>query len=92
MRAIQSENRKEEGMSASLACFTDSGGVRKSNQDAFIITDLTEAESVSSPGELLKRPVGPHGLLLAVADAGAARKRETSSFFMRSELITLSRS
>jgi serine/threonine protein phosphatase PrpC len=52
----------------SIACLTDVGRVRKSNQDAFIVTDLTEAESLSTSGELLKRPVGMHGLLLAVAD------------------------
>jgi serine/threonine protein phosphatase PrpC len=52
----------------SIACLTDVGRVRKNNQDAFIVTDLTEAESLSTSGELLKRPVGMHGLLLAVAD------------------------
>jgi serine/threonine protein phosphatase PrpC len=52
----------------SIACLTDVGRVRKNNQDAFIVTDLTEAESLSTSGELLKHPVGMHGLLLAVAD------------------------
>jgi PPM family protein phosphatase len=60
--------RLKSQTSASIACLTDTGHVRKSNQDAFIVTDLTEAESMSSPGEFITRPIGEHGLLLAVAD------------------------
>lgn len=54
--------------SASIACLTDTGRVRKNNQDAFIVMDLTEAESIGSSGEFITRPIGEHGLLLAVAD------------------------
>lgn len=52
----------------SIACLTDVGRVRTNNQDAFIVTDLTEAESLSTSAELLRHPVGMHGLLLGVAD------------------------
>jgi PPM family protein phosphatase len=54
--------------SASIACLTDTGHVGKSNKDAFIVMDLTEAESIGSSGEFITRPIGEQGLLLAVAD------------------------
>lgn len=59
-------NRKEAFVS--IVCLTDVGRVRRGNEDAFIVTDLTEAESTGTPGELIERSVGAHGLLLAVAD------------------------
>lgn len=52
----------------SIACLTDVGRVRTNNQDAFVVTDLTEAESLGTSAELLRHPVGMHGLLLGVAD------------------------
>ena len=64
----------------SIACLTDVGRVRKNNQDAFIVTDLTEGETIQTPGELLKRPIGAHGLLLEVADGmGGARAGDVAS-------------
>ena len=54
--------------SASIACLTDTGHVRKSNHDAFIVMDLTEAESMGWSGEFITCPIGEHGLLLAIAD------------------------
>lgn len=60
--------RLKRQTSASIACLTDTGRVHKSNQDAFIVTDLTEAETMGSSGEFITRPIGEHGLLLAVAD------------------------
>ena len=64
----------------SIACLTDVGRVRKGNEDSFIVADLTEAESITSSGELLKRPIGTHGLLLVVADGmGGARAGDVAS-------------
>ena len=60
--------RLKNQTSASIACLTDTGHVGKSNKDAFIVMDLTEAESIGSAGELITRPIGEQGLLLAVAD------------------------
>lgn len=65
---------------ASIACLTDVGRVRKANEDSFIVTDLTAAESVASSGELPKRPIGMHGLLLVVADGmGGAQAGDVAS-------------
>ncbi len=64
--------RLKSQTSASIACLSDTGRVHKSNQDAFIVTDLTEAESMGSPGEFITRPIGEHGLLLALADGARA--------------------
>lgn len=73
-----SEDTKEKFVS--IACLTDVGRVRQGNEDAFIVTDLTEAESTASSGELLERPIGLHGLLLAVADGmGGALAGEVAS-------------
>jgi serine/threonine protein phosphatase PrpC len=64
----------------SIACLTDVGRVRKGNEDSFVVTDLTETESITSSGELLKRPIGIHGLLLVVADGmGGARAGDVAS-------------
>lgn len=64
----------------SIACLTDVGRVRKGNEDSFIVTDLTEADSFTSSGELLKRSIGVHGLLLVVADGvGGARAGDVAS-------------
>lgn len=62
-----SADEAEKEVSVSAACTTYTGRVPKSNLGAFIVADLTEAESLSSPVEAYKRPVGSHGLLLAVA-------------------------
>ena len=67
-------------MHVSIACLTDAGRVRKGNEDAFIVTDLTQAESIGSPGELTGAPVGAGRLLLAVADGmGGAQAGEVAS-------------
>jgi serine/threonine protein phosphatase PrpC len=72
------ESNKE--VTASVACASDIGRVRKTNQDAFIITDLSESESITTPGELLTRPIGQHGLLLVVADGmGGAQAGDVAS-------------
>jgi len=66
--------RLKSQTSASIACLTDTGHVRKTNKEAFLVMDLTEAESMDSSGEFMTRPLGEHGLLLAVADGtGGAR-------------------
>lgn len=67
MYALPTKRLKSQ-TSASIACLTDSGNVRKGNQDAFIVMDLTQAERMGSSGEFITRPIGEHGLLLAVAD------------------------
>jgi hypothetical protein len=56
MDLLADEITKE--MNVSLACFTHIGRVRKSNQDAFIITDLTETVSISSPGRVAEATCG----------------------------------
>jgi protein phosphatase len=72
---------------ASVACLTDVGRVRKNNQDAFIVTDLTEGEAIQTSGELLKRPVGIHGLLLVVADGmGGAQAGDVASAMATEQL------
>jgi PPM family protein phosphatase len=63
-----------------VACHTDKGRVREGNEDAFIIFELDEADISKRISELADRPVGSHGLLLAVADGiGGAQAGEVAS-------------
>lgn len=64
----------------SVACLSDVGRVRKNNEDAFVIADLTEAKIADNLGELAGRRVGYHGWLLAAVDGmGGAQAGEVAS-------------
>ena len=73
-------NNENGTMKATIACLTDVGRVRKGNEDAFIITDLTAEESLVSNGQVIDLNIGSKGVLLAVADGmGGAQAGDVAS-------------
>jgi protein phosphatase len=75
---LPDETQKETYVS--VACLSDMGRKRKSNEDAFVIADLTETEILREPTELDNQRVRQHGFLLAVADGmGGAQAGEVAS-------------
>lgn len=69
-------------MSLSVAVFgkTDRGRVRTSNEDAFVVADLTTAERVHSMDSTASLNVGTRGVLIAVSDGmGGAQAGEVAS-------------
>ncbi len=64
----------------SVACLSDVGRVRKANEDAFVVADLTEAEIFDEPIEMEDLRIRMHGYLFAVADGlGGAQAGEVAS-------------
>src|SRR5437868_926894 len=57
-----------------IACITDTGMVRKNNQDTFVVADLNTKTIVNTTGAAPSGSIGVNGWLLAVADGmgGAA--------------------
>jgi len=69
-------------MTAQLAAaaMTDRGRVRTSNEDAFLLADLTTGERWAGASATMDRPVGRRGLLVAVSDGmGGAAAGEIAS-------------
>ncbi len=59
---------------------TDPGRVRKNNEDAFVVADLTTAERVHSMPSSASLDVGERGVLVAVSDGmGGAQSGEVAS-------------
>jgi serine/threonine protein phosphatase PrpC len=59
---------------------TDVGRVRKANEDAFVISDLTVSAPIHAMPEPLAIGLGPRGILLAVSDGmGGAQAGEVAS-------------
>lgn len=72
----------------SAAWLTDVGRVRKGNEDALIVADLSKAEVISASGEVNPRRVGSEGWLLAVADGmGGAQAGEVASLVATEHLV-----
>ncbi len=65
---------------------TDRGLVRKTNEDAFVVADLTTGATVDGP--LVRFPVGPRGVLLAVSDGmGGHQAGEVASALALKSLV-----
>jgi serine/threonine protein phosphatase PrpC len=63
-----------------IAYLTDTGMVRKSNQDSFIIADLNNEKQLNPSGDLPPSSIGANGWLLAVADGmGGAQAGDIAS-------------
>jgi serine/threonine protein phosphatase PrpC len=74
-------------MQISLACLTDVGRVRSSNQDCFIAVDLSKNETIRESGELPASQIGQRGWFLAVADGlGGAKAGDVASRVAMEEL------
>jgi serine/threonine protein phosphatase PrpC len=59
---------------------SDVGRVRRSNEDAFVIADLKQKQSVYSTAQPMALDVGSHGILLAVSDGmGGEQAGEVAS-------------
>src|SRR5574341_1123886 len=72
----------------SAAWLTDVGSVRKNNEDALMVADLSKAEVKSASGEVNQRQVGSEGWLLAVADGmGGAQAGEVASLVATEHLV-----
>jgi serine/threonine protein phosphatase PrpC len=78
-----------EGPMVSLAFLTDVGRVRKGNEDALIVADLTAGDYTTASGQAAYLSAGQQGLLLAVADGmGGASAGEVASFMAVEGLAT----
>jgi PPM family protein phosphatase len=65
---------------------TDVGLVRKGNEDAFVVTDLSSGSAISGP--LARIAVGPKGVLLAVSDGmGGRQAGEVASALVLETLV-----
>lgn len=74
-------------MQIALACISDIGRVRKSNQDSFIAVDLSMNQTIAQSGEMAASPVGQKGWFLAVADGmGGAKAGDIASRMAMEEL------
>jgi protein phosphatase len=74
------EQARVSGVELTVSGRTDLGRVRRNNEDAFLIADLSVAGTSSPFGELASFPVGDAGILVAVADGmGGSQAGEVAS-------------
>ncbi len=77
---VSSKPKLQTESTISIAYISDVGSVRKNNEDNFIVTDLTSEKNFDAEEELIARPVGDLGWLLAVSDGmGGAQAGEVAS-------------
>ena len=68
------------GVELAVAGGTDIGRVRRNNEDAFVIADLSEQGTSPNPPRLMSLSVGYRGILLAVSDGmGGEQAGEVAS-------------
>lgn len=77
---------REGGLNLTVHGKTDAGLVRKGNEDAFVVTDLSSGSSIDGP--LARVAVGPKGVLLAVSDGmGGRQAGEVASALVLETLV-----
>jgi serine/threonine protein phosphatase PrpC len=77
------------GLYVRVAAHTDAGRIRKGNEDAFVVADLTRGERSSSARWTGRVEVGRRGALVAVADGvGGAQAGELASALVVASLAS----
>lgn len=81
-------------VNVTVSARTDVGLVRPSNEDAFVVADLTSGSALHEPHVASRLEVGPRGVLLAVSDGlgGHAAGEVASALVVESLRRSMSRS
>lgn len=78
--SMKFNNETQAETKVAVACMTDTGIVRSSNQDTFIIADLNNEKLIKESGAWPLSVIGSKGMLLAVADGmGGAQAGDIAS-------------